>query len=639
MGSDAATPARAQPGWLFWVATALLVWLASSAAVLVLLGRGTNTPPAGGVVLMLASTALATVLVGLVLRRSAARQGQQAEGQTAAPLGLGPIPLAIRLAFGVVLAAGLVLSYWLGWNLVEESLRNRLKDVATIQRSYMQAWIQGERSDLQNWAYKPIFGAEVTLKDDQSTPPEVLLQQVRTLNALAKERDYESVTLRDPATGKRWVSSGNQPDSPADIAQALDLARSPPAHERSRLARPESRDVLQQELKIFQLMTVTAGGQQAVLQIDIDVEDLFLRHIGMAMDPIPDSVNTLLVQRMGDGVVILNDSAVRAHGLSLRTIDKPPSDSIWTALHLQQDRGFAHGKNADGAPVLAYSVPVEQTNWMLVTQIEESRVYGRLNWTFLIGLMMAGSVLLLAMKWWQTVKRQSAEIARLAAERAQHAEQVANLSHQVVSAQEAERHQLAMELHDHIGADLSAIGLNLKFIERSFGDEQAQASLLIQETHGLLADTVLTIRDFCTQLRPSVLDHAGLEAALQTSTEQLHRRTGIQVSFSVVGMVRQRPPALELALFRIVQEALLNCERHAAARKLRIEWREDASGLSLEIEDDGKGFDPSTLGKTGRPVGHGMSNMRDRAQFLGGTFHVRSTCGEGTCIYIHVPHP
>jgi signal transduction histidine kinase len=567
----------------------------------------------------------------LVLRRAAPASATQATEA------LRPWSVSAKAAVGVLLVGGLVCGYWLGWVLVEDSVRSRLVDVASIQRSLLQAWIQGERSDVQDWAAKPLFGPEVVLREDQSTAPEALLQQVRVLSALAKERNFEGITLRDPATGRRWVTTSNEPDAPGDVAEALSLIRNPLPDERARVALPDSRSGPQTALKIFQFIVATAGGQRAVLQVDIAVEDLFLRHIGMAMEPVPDSVHTLLIQRTGSSVVIYNDTAVRGHILTLRHVDGPPPGSVWAVLKDQQDQGFARGIGGNGESALAYAVPVEGTRWVLVTQIDESRMLGKLNLIFLGVSAVVGCALLMATRWWQGFKRQNLASSRLASERAWHAEQIADLSHQVVSAQEAERHRLAMELHDHIGADLAAISLNLKFIERNFGNAQAEVDAVIHETNGLLGNTVLTIRDLCTQLRPSVLDHAGLEAAVHTSAHQLKRRTGLEVEVSVQGAARKRSAALELAIFRIVQEAMLNCERHAAARILRIELREDDSGLSMTIEDDGQGFDPAALGKDGKPVGHGISNMKDRATLAGGIVHIRSALGEGTRVQFVLP--
>jgi signal transduction histidine kinase len=636
--SEARTIERS--GGTGWGFTALAVWLAASGAVVVVGSTYTNHPSNRAGWFVVVASAVLMAISGFVLlfvRHGTVVSPALTPWAPQSGDAFKPLSKAAMLASSAMLLGGLVCGYWLGWILVEDSVRSRLVDVASIQRSLLQAWIQGERGDVQHWAAHPLFGPEVTLREDQSTAPEALLQQVRVLGSVAKERNFEGITLRDPATGKRWVTTSSEPDGPADIAEALSLARSPPPHEGARVALPDARSGPQTALKIFQMMVATAGGQQAVLQVDIAVEDLFLRHIGMAMEPVPDSLHTLLVQRTAGGVVIHNDTAVRGHILTLRHVDGPPPGSVWAALKDQQDQGFARGIGGSGESVLAYAVPVEGTRWVLVTQIDESRILGKLNLIFLGVSAVVGCGLLMATWWWQGIRRQSLASSRLASERARLAEQIAELSHQVVSAQEAERHRLAMELHDHIGADLAAISLNLKFIERNFGNVEAEVGAVIHETNGLLGNTVLTIRDLCTQLRPSVLDHAGLQAALHTSAHQLKRRTGLEVDISVQGVARKRSAALELAIFRIVQEAMLNCERHAAARNLRLELREDDAGLRMTIEDDGQGFDPAALGKDGKPLGHGISNMRDRATLEGGIVHIWSAPGQGTRVQFFLP--
>jgi signal transduction histidine kinase len=549
---------------------------------------------------------------------------------------VGTLPGRVKLAVGSLMLAGLGGSYWLGSILIEDALRNRLVDLASVEGAFVQAWIQVECDDIQQGIAQPLFGPEVTLQDDKSTPPQAILQEVRTLNALVTARDYDMVAVRDPATGLRWIGSGAEPDDPDDIAEAREIGRGVDRRGQVKLGRPGPRSVPQQALKLFQLVTVTGRGQQAVMQFNVPVEDLFLRHFGTAMPAGPDTVRTLLMQRDGNQIMVLHDSQAHGHDRALRRIDAPEPPSIWSALQLQRDQGFVRGRNDAGDAVLAFAAPVAQTNWVLVTVIQERRIMGQLNAIFLLASAMAGCVLMVAARWWRSMQRQNAASSRLARERARHAEQLAEFSEGVVTAQEAERHHLAMELHDHIGADLATIALNLKHMERNLGNRQADGEALLKETNQLLANTVLTVREFCTQLRPSVLDYAGLDAALQACIQQLKRRTGIEVVYKVIGEMQKRPAALELPLFRIAQEALLNCERHAAARKLRIELREDERGLGLEIEDDGCGFDATRLGRDGQRAGLGIANMRHRATLAGGRLHIRSAPGQGTCVHIEL---
>jgi signal transduction histidine kinase len=136
------------------------------------------------------------------------------------------------------------------------------------------------------------------------------------------------------------------------------------------------------------------------------------------------------------------------------------------------------------------------------------------------------------------------------------------------------------------------------------------------------------------ELRPALVEEMGLVNALQRRLEMVERRAGVQVQFAVAGM-RELDAALENAVYQIAQEALNNTLKHAAATQVTMQMSMDARNLHLEIKDDGKGFDPATVGAT---AGLGLVSMRERAAQLDGSLAIISKPGQGTRIRLIVPH-
>ena len=132
-------------------------------------------------------------------------------------------------------------------------------------------------------------------------------------------------------------------------------------------------------------------------------------------------------------------------------------------------------------------------------------------------------------------------------------------------------------------------------------------------------------------LRPPQLDTLGLEPALRGQVDRLARNTGTSIDLQVAPMPARAPAAVELACFRIAQEAMTNAMRHARAGAIRVRVAADVDALRLEVCDDGRGFDPACA------RGLGLLTMRERAQQLGGSFSVGPGPGGGTCVRATLP--
>ena len=211
------------------------------------------------------------------------------------------------------------------------------------------------------------------------------------------------------------------------------------------------------------------------------------------------------------------------------------------------------------------------------------------------------------------------------------------LTAQVLSAQEKERKRIASELHDGIGQTLSAIKFYVENAIRNLNEQTIENSA---QTFGdvipKLQDAIEEIRRISMDLRPSLLDDIGTLAALAwfcRESQSLYKPLRIELMHDIGES--DIPSMLKVAIFRIAQEAVNNCARHGRANCVRISLiNNSGTQIELTVEDDGRGFDLAETGATNRnPAGGmGLVSMRERAEFSGGTFSIKSEMGRGTCI-------
>ena len=225
---------------------------------------------------------------------------------------------------------------------------------------------------------------------------------------------------------------------------------------------------------------------------------------------------------------------------------------------------------------------------------------------------------------------------RVAAEReqAESSQRLAKLSHNLVAVQEATRRRLAQELHDRTSPNLAAIAINLEsavlFLQES---DWQRVGERMADNRALIEDTAIGIREICTDLRPPALDYAGLVAAIEAYVSQFSHRTGIAVAFEYASGAIYLTTEVESMLFRIVQEALTNVAKHAQAMRASVSLTLANAEIVLTIRDDGHGFAPD------QPAGHaglGLINMREIAEFLGGTFDIESSPDGGTSVHVTI---
>lgn len=214
---------------------------------------------------------------------------------------------------------------------------------------------------------------------------------------------------------------------------------------------------------------------------------------------------------------------------------------------------------------------------------------------------------------------------------------LARLTRRLINRQEAERKRIAIQLHDSTSANLAAIGLNLNIISMAgtalISPEIAQQ---LEDIRALLEDTTASIREITSDLRPALLDYAGLFPALEGYVRQFSKRTGTKVRFEHLNFTHRLEPELETLLFRIAQEALANCAKHASATAIDVILIDDQGTILLTISDNGSGFDPAALTMNDEDSRPGMLNMREMVELAGGRLTIDSSPGIGTAIHIAI---
>src|SRR5579884_3756979 len=209
----------------------------------------------------------------------------------------------------------------------------------------------------------------------------------------------------------------------------------------------------------------------------------------------------------------------------------------------------------------------------------------------------------------------------------------------IVVAQEEERRRIARELHDEIGQALTALVMQLGGVAGTLPPEAAALRDRLVAIREMTSHAVGEVRRLMLNLRPAVLDDLGLVPAIRWYAEAYLRPAGIEAQVSVAGLDERGrlPEHLELAAFRLTQEALTNVVRHARATRVTIALERKDGALALSINDDGCGFDVERRARPGQRGGWGLVGMHERAALLGGNMAVSSQPGHGTSVTVTLP--
>jgi two-component system NarL family sensor kinase len=219
-------------------------------------------------------------------------------------------------------------------------------------------------------------------------------------------------------------------------------------------------------------------------------------------------------------------------------------------------------------------------------------------------------------------------------------EKLRALTRRVVQVQEAERGRVALELHDNITQLLCGILVRSQTLTNQISPQNEPAKKEAQKLCELLGQTAEEVERISRNLRPGVLEHLGLGAVLRATSNEFTARTGVTVTLTGVALIARLPADTELALYRILQEALKNVQKHARASHVSVHLAQQGDSVHLMIKDDGIGFDPEPRqARQKSQRGLGLLSMSERATYVGGTFTVSSVRRVGTEIEVNIPLP
>jgi signal transduction histidine kinase len=210
------------------------------------------------------------------------------------------------------------------------------------------------------------------------------------------------------------------------------------------------------------------------------------------------------------------------------------------------------------------------------------------------------------------------------------------LSARLLETQETARRHLSRELHDEIGQTMHALRIEISQAQSAWKAGEPVAEARLEQARALAERTVESVRNITLLLRPPMLDDLGLGPALQWQVEEFSRRCGIPCTLSEEGLTDTLPDSYKTCVYRVVQEALHNCEKHSGAANASVLARQTPGRMTVVIEDDGRGF-PAGAGE--HLGGLGILGMQERAAALEGTLELESTPGAGTKLTLSLPLP
>lgn len=284
--------------------------------------------------------------------------------------------------------------------------------------------------------------------------------------------------------------------------------------------------------------------------------------------------------------------------------------------------------------LLALIDRIDQINQLELASADTklNAAFERLRWRtlWMLGVTMGVGIGLAAFTVRRTLHLET-ELQRRYEEGARARQELQELSARLVSAQEEERRSISRELHDEVGQSLSALLMEAGNAAARVPPDCSEVRRHVESIKRLAEGSVQVIRNMSLLLRPSMLDDLGLVPALEWQAREVSKRTGLRVQVSADENAGELPDEHKTCIYRVVQEALHNCARHAQARSVTVEVRQEPSKILLSVEDDGRGFDAR------RVRGLGLVGMEERVHHLGGALRVYSRAGQGTTVSVELP--
>lgn len=238
----------------------------------------------------------------------------------------------------------------------------------------------------------------------------------------------------------------------------------------------------------------------------------------------------------------------------------------------------------------------------------------------------------------QTTLSTFAAQSAIAIENARLYESVRAERDRLIAVEEQVRKRLALDLHDGPAQLLSAIIMNINFCQELRRRSSPGADEAIADTMALAEKALHQVRTLLFDLRPVILEAEGLIPALEVYVEQLQKNESFEIDLQISGCINRLSHNAESTVFSIVQEAINNAKKHAQADNLRISVEQVGDTLSITVEDNGVGFDVSSVQKAYAQRGSlGLLTMHERADIVNGTFNITSRPGEGTRVELQLP--
>ena len=216
-------------------------------------------------------------------------------------------------------------------------------------------------------------------------------------------------------------------------------------------------------------------------------------------------------------------------------------------------------------------------------------------------------------------------------ELALHRSELRQLSARLVEAQETERRSISRELHDEVGQALGLLLMEVGRLSNQLASSDEKSRELVEHIKAVAERVVQTVRNMALLLRPSMLDDLGLVPAVEWYARELSRPGGLDVKVHAESVSENLPDEVKVCVYRVIQEALHNAQRHAQAKNVLVDLTQPDDAIRAKITDDGNGFD------TKRTRGMGLLGMEERVKRLGGAITIDSRPGTGTTILVELP--
>ncbi len=518
-----------------------------------------------------------------------------------------------------------------------------LSAAANAKADAVTAW-QNDLLDYAGFVYKNQAFASIAA---------AYLQNTQDIEARAHVLDeLQAYQRRDEIDGIELLNSqgGNLLSSPAEVsapAPAI-LQKIPEALQTKEIVFVDfyrSADTERVHLAVL-VPVVNADRVVGFVALRVDPQVRLYPALAKEIADVP-TMQTFLARREGDSAVILSPLSFNPDAALNLRIPMERTETLEVKATLGQT-GIVEGVDYYGVARIA-DVRAAPQGWVLVTQTSVAEMRNSITLYFGRTVVVTGTVVFytglgLALIWrQQLLKRYQAE-SKAAQQRAaeldvrvrERTAELSALSRQMADMHEKQIQDLARELHDSVGQNLTAINLNLTLLRETLpADYPAALKSRLADTNHLVEETVVRMRNVMADFLPPMLEHYGLTPALTWYGEQFTQRTDTQINVRDLRADAARlPPQVEVGLFRIAQEALNNVAKYARASQVEIELSDDGEFMRMTLTDDGVGFDPQTV--FADTTHWGFAIMRERARALGATLEIQSAPNAGTKIILRM---